>query len=158
MISLQQIRRFFVIMILALMLAITIGFDFRTTNGWAIASPIEIATMNQVKALNKNIEGKTQETLGKITGDPKDQMMGKAKQVEGQVRNTAEDVKDAMKLKGRTKAVTKNIEGKVQEARGKVTDNRSDQVAGQAKQAESEARNLGEDLKEAVQNIFNKDT
>ena len=93
MISLQQIHRFFVIMILALMLAITIGFDFGTTNGWAVASPIEIATMDQVEALNKNIEGKTQEARGKITSDSKDQIMGKAKQVESQARNLGDDVK-----------------------------------------------------------------
>lgn len=60
-----------------------------------------------------------------------------------------------MKLKGRTKAVTKNIEGKSQEVIGKATGNRNDQVAGKAKQAESQARNAVEDVKDAVQNIFN---
>ena len=35
MISFQQIRRFFVTMILTIMLAITIAFDFGTTNSWA---------------------------------------------------------------------------------------------------------------------------
>ncbi|MEA5575688.1 CsbD family protein [Anabaena sp. UHCC 0451] len=32
--------------------------------------------------------------MGNITGDLKDQAAGKAKQVESQVRNTIEDVKD----------------------------------------------------------------
>ncbi len=58
--------------------------------------------MNRAKAVTtKDIEGKAQEAIGNITGDPKDQMMGKAKQVESQARNTAEDIKDKMKLKGR---------------------------------------------------------
>ena len=39
MMSLQQIRRFFVTIILTIMLAITIAFDFGTTNGWAATLP-----------------------------------------------------------------------------------------------------------------------
>ena len=159
MMSLQQIRRFFVTIILTIMLAITIAFDFGTTNSWAATLPTQsqtqIASMNRAKAVTKNIEGKAQEAIGNMTGDPKDQMMGKAKQVESQARNTAEDIKDKMKLKGRTKAVTKNIEGKAQETIGKATGNRNDQVAGKAKQAESQGRNVVEDVKDAVQNIFN---
>lgn len=155
MISFQEVRRFFVAIILTIMLAIIIVFDFGTTSSWAATLPTQIATMNRAEAMTKNIEGKAQEAIGNITGDPKDQIMGKAKQVESQARNTAEDLKDKMKLKGRTKAVTKNIEGKSQEAIGKATGNRNDQVAGKAKQAESQARNAVEDVKDAVQNIFN---
>ena len=58
-----------------------------------------------------------------------------------------------MKLKGRAKAVTKNIEGKAQEAIGKATGNRQDQVAGKAKQVESQVRNAVEDVKDTVQDI-----
>jgi uncharacterized protein YjbJ (UPF0337 family) len=163
MMSIQQIRRFFVTMILTIMLAITIAFDFGTTDSWAATLPTQlisqpqtqIATMNRAEAMTKNIEGKVQEAIGNITGDPKEQMMGKAKQVESQARNAAEDLKGNMELKGRAKAVTKNIEGKSQEAIGKATGNRNDQVAGKAKQAESQARNVVEDVKDAVQNIFN---
>ena len=92
MISFQQIRRFVVTMILTIMLTITIAFDFGTTNSWAGTLPPQIATMNRVEAMTKNIEGKAQEAIGNITGDPKDQMMGKAKQVESQARNAAEDI------------------------------------------------------------------
>jgi uncharacterized protein YjbJ (UPF0337 family) len=159
MMSLQQIRRFFVTIILTIMLAITIAFDFGTTNGWAATLPTQsqtqIASMNRAKAVTKNIEGKAQEAIGNMTGDPKDQMMGKAKQVESQARNAAEDIKDQMKLKGRAKAVTKNIEGKAQEAIGKATGNRQDQVAGKAKQVESQVRNAVEDVKDTVQDILN---
>lgn len=155
MISFQQIRRFFVTMILTIMLAITIAFDFGTTSSWAATLPTQIATMNRVEAMTKNIEGKAQEAIGNITGDPKDQMMGKAKQVESQARNAAEDMKDKMKLKGRAKAVTKNLEGKAQEAKGQATGDRKDRVAGQAKQVESQARNVIEDVKDSVRDLLN---
>ncbi|MEA5534647.1 CsbD family protein [Crocosphaera sp. XPORK-15E] len=166
MISFQQIRRFFVTMILTIMLAITIAFDFGTTNSWAATSStssispsntqlIAMWGWGKAKATAKNIEGKTQEAVGNLTGDPKDQMMGKAKQIESHARNAAEDMKDNMKLTGRAKAVTKNIEGKAQEARGNVTGNLGDQVAGKAKQAESQARNAVEDVKDTVENVFN---
>ncbi|CAC5342001.1 MULTISPECIES: CsbD family protein [Planktothrix] len=52
---------------------------------------------NRVKATAKNIEGKIQETVGDITGDPETQAEGKAKQAEAKVRHTVEDVKDATK-------------------------------------------------------------
>lgn len=51
----------------------------------------------KVQAAAKNIEGKVQEGFGNITGDPKDQAEGKAKQVEAKVRHTVEDAKDAVK-------------------------------------------------------------
>jgi uncharacterized protein YjbJ (UPF0337 family) len=51
----------------------------------------------RAKAAGKNIEGKAQEALGNITGDPEHQAEGQAKQAEGNVRNTKEDVKDKVK-------------------------------------------------------------
>ena len=71
MISFQQIRRFVVTMILTIMLTIIIAFDFGTTNSWAATLPNQIATMNRVEAMTKDIEGKAQEAIGNITGDPK---------------------------------------------------------------------------------------
>lgn len=41
---------------------------------------------DRAKAVGKNIEGKAQEALGNITGDPKDKAEGKAKQAESEVR------------------------------------------------------------------------
>jgi uncharacterized protein YjbJ (UPF0337 family) len=162
MISFRQIRNFFLTMILAAMLAITVAFDFGTADSWAANSftklvdqpQTQIVAMNRVEAMNKNIQGKAQEAMGNITGDPKDQIMGKAKQVESQARNTAENMKDKMQLKGRAKAVNKNIEGKFQEAGGKVTGNRQEQVTGRAKQGESQARNIVEDIKDKAQDIL----
>ena len=52
---------------------------------------------DRAKATAKNIEGKAQEALGNITGDPEDKAEGKAKQAEGEVRHGVEDVKDNVK-------------------------------------------------------------
>jgi uncharacterized protein YjbJ (UPF0337 family) len=49
---------------------------------------------NRAKATAKNIEGKVQEAVGDLTGDPKTQAEGKAKQAEAKVRHGVEDVKD----------------------------------------------------------------
>jgi uncharacterized protein YjbJ (UPF0337 family) len=51
----------------------------------------------KAKATAKNIEGKLQEAVGNVTGDPQDQAEGKAKQAEAKVRHTVEDVKDEVK-------------------------------------------------------------
>ncbi|MCL1466635.1 CsbD family protein [Argonema galeatum] len=51
----------------------------------------------RAKAVGKNIEGKAQEALGNVTGDPEDRAEGKMKQAESEVRHTKEDVKDKAK-------------------------------------------------------------
>ncbi len=56
-----------------------------------------MSTENRVKATAKNVEGKIQEAVGELTGDPKDQAEGRAKQAEAKVRHTVEDVKDEVK-------------------------------------------------------------
>lgn len=52
---------------------------------------------DKAKATAKNLEGKGQEALGKVTGDPEQQAKGKAKQAEAETRHAAEDVKDSAK-------------------------------------------------------------
>ncbi|WP_088890997.1 CsbD family protein [Leptolyngbya ohadii] len=52
---------------------------------------------DKLKATAKNIEGKIQEGVGNITGDPKDQAAGQAKQGEAKVQHTVENVKDEVK-------------------------------------------------------------
>jgi uncharacterized protein YjbJ (UPF0337 family) len=161
---LQQFRRFSLSLGLAVVLTITTAFGFGAAS-WA--APLSFSPMGasqgqlvalfgweKAKAKTKQIEGKAQETLGNVTGDPKDQVMGKAKQAEGQMRGAAADLKDQMQPQGRAKAVTKNIEGKAQEAMGKATGNLGDQMAGSAKQLESQARNTVEDLKEMTQDML----
>lgn len=52
---------------------------------------------NRTKATTKKVEGKIEETAGDLTGNREAQAKGKAKQVEGDVRNTVEDGKDNVK-------------------------------------------------------------
>jgi uncharacterized protein YjbJ (UPF0337 family) len=52
---------------------------------------------NRVKATAKNVEGKIQEAMGEVTGDPEQEAAGKAKQAEAKVRHGVEDVKDKVK-------------------------------------------------------------
>jgi uncharacterized protein YjbJ (UPF0337 family) len=54
---------------------------------------------DRAKATAKNIEGKAQEALGNITGDPEDKAEGKAKQAESELRHGVEDIKDKAKEK-----------------------------------------------------------
>jgi uncharacterized protein YjbJ (UPF0337 family) len=50
--------------------------------------------INRAQAAQKDVEGQVQEAIGKVTGNRKDQVMGRAKQVESRVMNAIEDVKD----------------------------------------------------------------
>ncbi|MBD2211863.1 CsbD family protein [Calothrix sp. FACHB-156] len=51
----------------------------------------------RVEATAKNIEGKAQEIMGEVTGNPADKAEGKAKQAEAQVTHTTENIKDELK-------------------------------------------------------------
>ncbi|QIR40203.1 CsbD family protein [Tolypothrix sp. PCC 7910] len=51
----------------------------------------------RVEATSKNIEGKVQEIMGEVTGNPADKAEGKAKQAEAQVTHTTENIKDELK-------------------------------------------------------------
>jgi uncharacterized protein YjbJ (UPF0337 family) len=52
---------------------------------------------NRVEATAKNIEGKVQEIIGEVTGNPQDKAEGQAKQAEAQLRHTVENIKDDVK-------------------------------------------------------------
>jgi uncharacterized protein YjbJ (UPF0337 family) len=52
---------------------------------------------DRAKATSKNVEGKVQETVGNVTGNPEDQAEGQAKQGEAEVRHGVENVKDKVK-------------------------------------------------------------
>lgn len=56
-----------------------------------------MSTENRVEATLKNIEGKAQEMLGEITGNPQDKAEGQAKQAEAQARHMVENAKDSLK-------------------------------------------------------------
>ncbi|RCJ35391.1 hypothetical protein A6770_16475 [Nostoc minutum NIES-26] len=51
----------------------------------------------RVEATAKNIEGKVQEVVGEVTGNPADKVKGQDKQAEAQVIHTTENIKDEVK-------------------------------------------------------------
>lgn len=51
----------------------------------------------RVEATAKNIEGKVQEVVGEVTGNPKDKAEGQTKQDEAKVQHSVENVKDEIK-------------------------------------------------------------
>ncbi len=52
---------------------------------------------DRVSATAKNVEGKIQEAVSEITGDPKDKIEGQAKQDEAATIHAREDLKDKAK-------------------------------------------------------------
>lgn len=56
-----------------------------------------MSTEDRVEATKKNIEGKAQEAMGNVTGDPEDKAVGKSKQAEAKTQHAVEDVKDKVK-------------------------------------------------------------
>ena len=56
-----------------------------------------MSTEDRAEATGKNIKGKAQEAIGKVTGDKEDQAEGKAKQAEASAQHAVEDGKDAVK-------------------------------------------------------------
>lgn len=56
-----------------------------------------MSTEDRAKATAKNIEGKAQEAMSNVTGDPEDKAEGKAKQNEAEARHAVEDLKDKAK-------------------------------------------------------------
>jgi uncharacterized protein YjbJ (UPF0337 family) len=131
MISFYQARKILLTLCLALLISTATVFGFASKNSWAATLDLSSISQPQIhmawgwgkaKVVTKDIEGKTQEAIGKIIDSPKTQAMGRAKQVESQARDAAEDVEKSMKLKGQEKAITKNIEGKLQELAGNSKD------------------------------------
>ena len=118
------------------------------------SSHAPIAIMERVKSTAKDLEGKTQEAIGNVTGDAENQIIGKAKQAEADSRRATENIKEGMKLPERLKANVENLGGKTQEAVGNLTGDRRDQMAGKAKQVKSSTRNLVEDAKDAIKGFF----
>ncbi|MCC5650563.1 CsbD family protein [Nostoc sp. XA013] len=51
----------------------------------------------RVEATVKNIEGKIQEVVGEITGNPQDKVEGQTKQAQAQATHTVENIKDELK-------------------------------------------------------------
>lgn len=119
-----------------------------------LANSSPIATMERVEATAKDLEGKAQEAIGNVTGDVKDQVVGKVKQATAATVNAVENIKDQAQMPERMKAGAKDLEGKAQEVIGNITGDRQDQAVGQAKQVESSTRSWFEDVKDTVTGLF----
>jgi uncharacterized protein YjbJ (UPF0337 family) len=134
MISLQQLRSFFLTMSLAVLLATAMSFGFGSADSWAAVlftqniDPLHtrIAMMDQAKVMTKNVEGKAQEAIGNMTGDPKTQATGKAKQF------------NAKTLEGLDNSIV----------------NSNYQPGGKTKQAERQAREATEDIEAKAREAF----
>ena len=59
-----------------------------------------------------------------------------------------------MGIQDRAKATAKDIEGKVQDAAGKLTDDPQAQAAGKAKQVEAKVRHAVEDVKDEAKDMI----
>jgi uncharacterized protein YjbJ (UPF0337 family) len=74
-------------------------------HSWAISisveRPVIMNLFGKSKAAAKDVEGKTQENLGKITGNNKAQVEGKAKQVESKAGEAANNVQELVENVGR---------------------------------------------------------
>lgn len=56
-----------------------------------------MSAKDKLDATAKNIEGKAQEAIGKVTGDKSKEAEGKAKQAQASGQHAVEDVKDNVK-------------------------------------------------------------
>lgn len=52
---------------------------------------------DRIDATAKNVEGKVQEAVGEVTGNPQDKAEGQEKQTEAEVQHSVENVKDELK-------------------------------------------------------------
>ena len=52
---------------------------------------------DRIDATTKNVEGKVQEAVGEVTGNPQDKAEGQEKQTEAEVQHSVENVKDDLK-------------------------------------------------------------
>lgn len=52
---------------------------------------------DRIDATVKNLEGKGQEAMGELTGNPQDLEEGQAKQADAKVKHTVENIKDDIK-------------------------------------------------------------
>ena len=122
--SLRQIRSFFLTISLTVMLAITVGFDFGSTASLFQMTPppqVQIASMNP-GTMAKGIEGQAQEAIGNLTGNHKDQIMGKVKQAEAQALNAAEDLKDNIDFQGKSQTVQDRVEDQAKNLKNNIKD------------------------------------
>lgn len=160
MISIQKVKKFLAILFFIITLTVGILISFDVTSVWAknlsftfVIQP-QLAVTNRIQAVTRDFEGKAQEELGIVTNNPKDQMMGIAKQIEGQILDVTEDIKDQIQPRDSITGVIKDLEGKTQEAIGDMTGDIQDQITRQAKQVEGNRLGLVEGFRKSIRNLF----
>lgn len=80
MISLKQIRHFFMTVVLTIMLAITVAFDFGVSGSWAANSSPQIISQPPTQiATTKNAESKTKNPFNIMSGSGDSQAQSAAK-------------------------------------------------------------------------------
>jgi uncharacterized protein YjbJ (UPF0337 family) len=126
MILFSKARKFLLIISLVLLMVTFTAFASESSVATTLLNkPIsldQIASMNRVEAITKDIEGKVQEGIGNVTGDKKDQFMGKMKQEESKARHTIEDIKDA-DLQQQYRTTDKNAKETIEDTIKKVMNN-----------------------------------
>ena len=80
---------------------------------------VQIASIG---TMSKGIEGQAQEAMGNLTGNHKDQIMGKAKQVEAQAVNAAENLKDNIAFQSKSHAMQDQFETQVKDLKNNMED------------------------------------
>lgn len=84
-----------------------------------------MSLQERAKAAAQNIEGKIEEAVGNITHDSSKQAEGQAKQVEANLRNASEDVKDKAKdaadvVKEKAKNVAEAVKNKAKDVKNAI--------------------------------------
>lgn len=118
--SLLKIRSVLLTIGLVLFISMTGTSSFGSGESWAHPSfmrggnsqQTQVAAMDRAKVMAKDVEGKAQEMIGNMTGDAKNQVGGKAKQLEAKTRegiNTSID-NASYKPSGRSQQAEKQAE------------------------------------------------
>jgi len=81
---LQHVRKVLIAVVLGLVLTLANGIG--TQPSWAAASPRNNELGEEVTGFVQSLQGKTQEIKGNLTGDREDQIRGKVRQAEGNIR------------------------------------------------------------------------
>lgn len=117
MFSFWKIRSLFLAIGFVVMLTIIPSSDVGSTASLGVfssPSQTQIAFMSRSDAIAKNIEGRVQETIGNITDNNQDKIIGKAKQVESQLFTSANDLRDDMDFQTKSENLEKEIANKIQ--------------------------------------------
>jgi len=133
MLLLRQVHKTLLTIGLALFLSVITAFSFASGESWATTSfrqsnsqpHTQVAAMDQVQAMTKNVEGKMQEAIDAMTGDPKAQTGEAAKKLEAKTRkgldNSIENPKyqpdgKTQQMKKQTNEATKGIKAEARKA------------------------------------------